>query len=170
MAVGPDPGKTRRDNFNAYYKANPDKLKGKSLDEAYAAMQRESGRIQQRTNNSNKHSFDPQSRAAAIQRRIQNNKDSNDNPMTMKNTNPLSGVKNPLAIKNGKTPWQRLNGEINNAANAFNKNAQTTINKNPLAHMGNPLANKNGQTPIDRLMGRKRSTPNKPTSRKNMTA
>lgn len=33
------PGK-RREAFEAYYKANPDKLKGKTVDEAYAAMRR----------------------------------------------------------------------------------------------------------------------------------
>lgn len=34
----------RRANFTAYYKANPDKLGGKTIDEAYDAMRRESGR------------------------------------------------------------------------------------------------------------------------------
>ena len=35
---------SRKDNFFAYYKANPDKLKGKSVQEAYEAMRREAGR------------------------------------------------------------------------------------------------------------------------------
>ncbi len=34
---------SRKENFWAYYKANPDKLKGKSIDEAYAAMRRNAG-------------------------------------------------------------------------------------------------------------------------------
>lgn len=149
MAIGPNPGKTRRGNFEAYYKANPDKLKGKSIDEAYAAMQRESGRIQSATANSNRHSSE---RAAAIQRRL---KSSNDNPMTMANTNPFAGMPNPLAAgKDGSTPYQRLNKNLS----SMNKSLQSAVDKNPLAHMGNPLANKDGQTPIDRLMGRRRSS------------
>lgn len=38
------PPKTRKDAFEAYYRANPEKLKGKTVDEAYAAMRREAGR------------------------------------------------------------------------------------------------------------------------------
>lgn len=35
---------SRRAAFDAYYKANPDKLKGKTLDEAFSAMRREAAR------------------------------------------------------------------------------------------------------------------------------
>lgn len=148
MAVDQSKPNNRRANFDAFYKANPDKLKGKTVDEAFAAMQRESGRIQQRTKNSDRHSSD---RQAAIQRRL---KSSNDNPMTMKNTNPLSGVSNPLANKNGQTPWQRLNKKIDNV----NLPGQSTLNSahNKLAGLGNILMNKQTKKSV--------------TSRKNMIA
>lgn len=148
-------GGSRKADFYKYYRANPDKLKGKSIDEAYAAMRRN---VQTRTNfntklNNRTGGTQDDGRTAAIQRRIAKK---NGNPMTMENTNPLSGIKNPLASRNGKTPWQRLNAKID----SFNGSAQEHLDAvhNKMAKAGNPLANKNGQTPYDRLIGRKPHT------------
>lgn len=167
--------RTRRQAFDAYYKSNPSKLKGKSLDEAYAAMQRQATRNSAADRETN-HGLNPKlaGRQQAIQRRIQQTAEGSDQnsrkpvrtpgrsdlhyPVNknLDKTTGRPGIPNPFSQKDGKTPWQRLNGELSN----MNKNLQEAVNKNPLAHSGNPLANKNGQTPYDRLIGRKRSKTN----------
>jgi hypothetical protein len=51
--IGPKMG-ARRQAFESYYKSHPEKLKGKTTDQAYEAMQREATR-QSRENSSTRH-------------------------------------------------------------------------------------------------------------------
>ena len=98
-------GTNRRANFDKYYKAHPEKLGGRSLDAAYAAMQRESTR--QNVSSGQRQGPAMNSaiagRQAAIQRRIQNNatpkKQSTNNPATLENTIPgYSTIKRGISI------------------------------------------------------------------------
>lgn len=82
------PGK-RRAAFEAYYKANPDKLKGKSIDEAYAAMRRN---VIATGNRSGKNSAGDRTNDAAARERISNLVNQRSSRRRTKNLNPVEAA------------------------------------------------------------------------------
>lgn len=125
--------KSRRDNFETYYKAHPEKLKGKSVDEAYAAMRRQAERdTRGGATPGDKYFVGPVARRVAAKSNANPSPTTprrRGNPMTMDNTNPLAGIKNPLAYRDGKTPYQRMNSKLDQVGKAINGRAQTTVDK-----------------------------------------
>lgn len=145
---------SRKAAFMRTMKNHPERLKGKTAEEAYQGMRRQVAHLQS-TVPGNKNSAPGvqgpvPSRQTAIQRRIQQNNSGTQTrvvngktqikeagrsdwhyPVNQNLNKPTKRnlPSNPLANKNGKTPYQRLreNG------------------------IPNPLANKNGETPLQRL-------------------
>jgi hypothetical protein len=97
----------RKRKFYQYYKSNPDKLKGKTIDEAYAGMRRE---VERRKNMDNKNGSIQRvlkggDRTQAIQRRL--NHERNTPILTPGNSErhyPVNFPKNPKVLSEYQKP------------------------------------------------------------------